>query len=192
MGQVHTDHRRQKIRRVHELASRQCGTDGETINDYFTADGRFLAEQYATGVYADTGAIAPISSMLAELTDLRSMLPALSVQCHACDQEELLDRSLSHLDVVEMVLVGLAAELEPGLSDDPTEHHPQGSDHQALLSDRERDILAGDADVDDAEAHRAESRVERRVTDRLEDDLSLLREHRPALYDHVRELVQEE
>jgi hypothetical protein len=50
------------------------------------------------------------------------------------------------------------------------------TDRRALLTDREREIVAGDADVSDSYRYQTISRVRARF-DRLDDDLKALEAH---------------
>jgi hypothetical protein len=60
-------------------------------------------------------------------------------------------------------------------------------ERRALLTDREREIISGEADVDDSYRYQTISRVRRRF-DRLEDDLEIFREHGDLL-DELRDVV---
>ena len=60
-------------------------------------------------------------------------------------------------------------------------------DRRALLTDREREIIIGEADVDDSYRYQTISRVRSRFG-RLEEDLAALREHGDLL-DELREVV---
>jgi hypothetical protein len=64
------------------------------------------------------------------------------------------------------------------------------SERRALLTDREREIVAGEADVTDSYRYQTISRVRARF-DRLDDDLAALREHGDLL-DELREIVCED
>lgn len=61
------------------------------------------------------------------------------------------------------------------------------SNRRALLTDREREIIAGDADVSNSYRYQTISRVRNRF-DRLEEDLEVFREHGDLLED-LREIV---
>lgn len=65
------------------------------------------------------------------------------------------------------------------------------SDRRALLTDRERDIITGDADVSDAYRYQTISRVRKRF-DRLGEDLEILDEYHDTLGDELREVVCED
>jgi hypothetical protein len=61
------------------------------------------------------------------------------------------------------------------------------TDRRALLTDREREIVAGEADVEDSYRYQTISRVRARFS-RLEDDLAALEKH-GALADELRAVV---
>jgi len=61
------------------------------------------------------------------------------------------------------------------------------SNGRALLTDREREIVAGEADVDDPYRYQTISRVRQRFS-RLEGDLEAMKKH-GELADEVRKIV---
>jgi hypothetical protein len=61
-------------------------------------------------------------------------------------------------------------------------------DYRALLTDREKEILAGDADVSDSYRYRVVSRVRSKI-DALGDDVEFLQQHHGDLYDESVEAV---
>lgn len=62
-------------------------------------------------------------------------------------------------------------------------------EYRGLLTDREREIKRGDAaDVDQDYEYRVNSRIRSKLEE-LEDDIELLREHDPALYDELVDAV---
>jgi len=61
------------------------------------------------------------------------------------------------------------------------------SNGRALLTDREREIVAGEADVDDPYRYQTISRVRQRFL-RLEGDLEAMEKH-GELADEVREII---
>ena len=63
------------------------------------------------------------------------------------------------------------------------------ADRRALLTDREREIVADEADVSDSYRYQTISRVRKRL-DRLDDDLEALRKHGDLL-EELREVVCE-
>lgn len=63
---------------------------------------------------------------------------------------------------------------------------------RALMTDTERERLAGLADVDDIKVYQAKSRVRRRIGEELPFDLEILRENHPDLFDEVCDIVEEE
>ncbi|WP_277540239.1 hypothetical protein [Haloarcula laminariae] len=56
---------------------------------------------------------------------------------------------------------------------------------RALLTETERDILAGEKDVSDNYKYKVESLVRNRVRKKLGDDVEALREHFPEVYEMV-------
>jgi hypothetical protein len=64
------------------------------------------------------------------------------------------------------------------------------AERRALLTEREREIVAGDADVSDSYRYQTISRVRKRL-DRLEADMEAMDGH-GSLADEVREKVCEE
>jgi hypothetical protein len=61
---------------------------------------------------------------------------------------------------------------------------------RALLTDRERELIA-DEDEED-QRYVAISRVRTKIHDELPEDIELLQEHHPDLYEELREIVCEE
>jgi len=64
------------------------------------------------------------------------------------------------------------------------------SSGRALFTDREREILSGDADVKDNYRYKVESTARQRVRD-IADDIEVLRENYPGVYEELQELVCE-
>jgi len=62
---------------------------------------------------------------------------------------------------------------------------------RALLTDRERELIEGEEDVDDDLRYQAVSRVRRKIDEELTTDVALLREHHPELYEELRDAVCE-
>lgn len=62
--------------------------------------------------------------------------------------------------------------------------------YRALLTDREREILTGQADVDEKYYYRVVTRVRRKI-DRLDDDVAAL-DHHDSLGDELRAIVCED
>jgi hypothetical protein len=60
---------------------------------------------------------------------------------------------------------------------------------RALLTDREREIISGEADVSDNYQYKVESTIRNRVRKRLADDIDALQEHFPEVYELVIEEV---
>lgn len=63
---------------------------------------------------------------------------------------------------------------------------------RALLTDREREIISGEADVTDNYRYKVESTVRNRVKKRLGDDVEFLEEHFPQVHELVVEAVCKE
>lgn len=59
---------------------------------------------------------------------------------------------------------------------------------RALLTERERKRIAGDAD-DKQRRYEAVSRARRRIHEELPDDLKLLEEHHPTLYNELKSVI---
>ncbi len=59
---------------------------------------------------------------------------------------------------------------------------------RALLTDKERKRIAGNSD-DEQRRYEAVSRARRRIHEELPDDLELLKEHHPTLYDELKSVV---
>jgi len=62
------------------------------------------------------------------------------------------------------------------------------ADSRALLTDREREILAGDADVSDNYRYKVESTARHRVR-QVEQDVIVLREHHPEIFAELQDTV---
>lgn len=62
------------------------------------------------------------------------------------------------------------------------------SKYRGLLTDRERDILSGEADVSANYVYQIRHRVRRKI-DRLEDDVEILETHHPDLAASLRDVV---
>lgn len=56
---------------------------------------------------------------------------------------------------------------------------------RALLTDREKEIISGDADVSDNYRYKVESVVRNRVRKRFGDDVEFLEEHFPEVHELV-------
>lgn len=61
-------------------------------------------------------------------------------------------------------------------------------DYRAILTDREKEILRGDADVADSYYYRVITRVRDKI-EAIEDDLQILDEHHDTLGDELRGVV---
>lgn len=62
---------------------------------------------------------------------------------------------------------------------------------RALMTDTERERLAGLADVEQIKVYQAKSRVRRRIEEELTFDVEILEERHPDLLDEIREVVCE-
>jgi len=65
------------------------------------------------------------------------------------------------------------------------------SDGRALFSERQREILAGEAGVKDNYRYKVESIARQRVRE-LEKDLDALRENYPELYAEIEAMVEDD
>ena len=63
-------------------------------------------------------------------------------------------------------------------------------DYRALLTDREREILRGEADVSESYRYRVVSRVRKKIR-RLERDVELLEAHHETLHSELRVAICE-
>jgi hypothetical protein len=63
---------------------------------------------------------------------------------------------------------------------------------RALLTDREREVLAGEADVSDNYEYKVQSIVRNRIKKNLGDDIEFLKENFPEAYELVIEAYPEE
>ena len=61
-------------------------------------------------------------------------------------------------------------------------------EYRALLTEREQEILSGDADVSEKYYYRVVTRVRKKV-ERVERDLEVLDEHHDTLGDELRDVV---
>ena len=59
---------------------------------------------------------------------------------------------------------------------------------RGLLTDREREIIKGEADVSDDYRYRVASRIRNKI-ERTEGDVSILEEHRADLLEELRDVV---
>jgi hypothetical protein len=64
-------------------------------------------------------------------------------------------------------------------------------EYRAIITDREEEILTGEADVSESYYYRVVTRVRDKI-ERLEDDLAVLDEHHEGLASELREIVCEE
>ena len=66
------------------------------------------------------------------------------------------------------------------------------SRRRALLTDRERELLAGENVTDESYRYQAASRIRNKIEDELTEDIELLEKHHPKLLAELREVVCEE
>ncbi len=62
---------------------------------------------------------------------------------------------------------------------------------RGLLTDREREIIKGEADVSDDYRYRVASRIRNKI-ERVDGDVSILEQHRADLLEELREVVCDE
>lgn len=60
---------------------------------------------------------------------------------------------------------------------------------RGLITDTERDRIAGDVEIEDAKRYQAVSRVRRRINEELPKEIEILEEHHPDLLEELREVV---
>ena len=63
------------------------------------------------------------------------------------------------------------------------------SRRRALLTDRERELIAGENVTDDTYRYQAASRIRNKIEDELTEDIEILREHHPQLLSELRNVV---
>lgn len=63
---------------------------------------------------------------------------------------------------------------------------------RGLITDTERERIAGEVDVEDAKRYQAISRVRRRINEELPRNIETLREHHPQLLEELVEVVCDE
>jgi hypothetical protein len=66
---------------------------------------------------------------------------------------------------------------------------PEITGQRALLTDRERELIANAVEVEPSRRYQTVSHVRRRIKDNLTDDIAVLREHHPELFTELREVV---
>lgn len=71
----------------------------------------------------------------------------------------------------------------------PDTESDQMAKRRALLTDAEREILAGERDVKDNYRYSVESRVRTRIRDELAEDVDTLRTHYPEIFDDMADVV---
>lgn len=63
---------------------------------------------------------------------------------------------------------------------------------RALLTDREQELIEAGDEADDDLRYQAISRIRRKIQEELPEDVEVLRENHPDLYEELREVVCEE
>lgn len=63
---------------------------------------------------------------------------------------------------------------------------------RGLITDTERERIAGTVDVEDAKRYQAVSRVRRRIREEVPRDVDVLAEHHPELLAELRDVVCED
>ena len=63
---------------------------------------------------------------------------------------------------------------------------------RALLTDRERELLASEDDEEREYRYQAASRIRNKIHEELTDDITHLEEHHPKLLEELREVVCED
>ena len=74
----------------------------------------------------------------------------------------------------------------------PEREELMSEEGRALVTDREREIISGDADVSDNYEYKVKSTVRNRIRKRLGDDVEFLEEHFPEAYNMVIDEVCED
>jgi hypothetical protein len=62
---------------------------------------------------------------------------------------------------------------------------------RALMTERQREILQGDADVSDNYRYKVESQIRDRIENKLRDDVEVLKNSQPEMMAALREIVCE-
>jgi len=63
---------------------------------------------------------------------------------------------------------------------------------RALLTDTERERLSGDADVAEQRVFESKSRVKRRIVEELPEDVEILSENHPEIFEELERIVCEQ
>lgn len=72
------------------------------------------------------------------------------------------------------------------------EYEDEMGRRRALLTDRERELLASEKEEEREYRYQAASRIRNKIHEELTDDIEILSEHHPELLDELREVVCEE
>lgn len=182
-----------RIEKIRKISSEgDASIDEDDIWDLDTEQG-WLAEQYASRLYEVCGPAGPLGMAFGKTHDLRHMIKLLANAGDVRDRADYLDESLYYLDWVELCMLSLGEEEIRGLHDesiDPIEEF--GGSHQALLSNREREILKNKSAFEQREVAQVESRIRRRVTNRFLEDIELMRDVAPELHAQIKDSVVED
>lgn len=60
---------------------------------------------------------------------------------------------------------------------------------RALLTDTERERLSGEANIEEQRIFESKSRVKRRITEELPEDVEILAENHPEIFKELQEIV---
>jgi len=161
----------------------------ETVEELVS--GVFKAEEYASVLYGHGGSAAILFPVFNELDDLEHDTEVLANKSDVRERVEVLDEVHHEVRSIRQLLLGLGMETVPGVGVD-FEGEEKSRSYQALLSDAERRIIRGKLDTDESAKRRTENRVRRRIQERLPEDIDILREERPELFDELKELVLDE
>lgn len=63
---------------------------------------------------------------------------------------------------------------------------------RGLITETERERIAGKVDIEQAKKYQAVSRVRRRIQEQLPEEIALLEEHHPELLEELRDMVCDE
>ncbi|WP_435181241.1 hypothetical protein [Halorussus sp. AFM4] len=180
-------------KRINEI--REIGSEAEDRIPHGTIEelvsGPFKAEEYASVLYGHGGSAAVLFPVFNELDDLEHDTEVLANKSGVRERVEVLDEVHHEVQSIRHLLLGLGMETVPGVGAD-SEGQENSQSFQALLSDAERGIIRGELDADKSAQRRTANRVRRRIQDRLPEDIDVLREEQPELFDELKELVLDE
>jgi hypothetical protein len=64
--------------------------------------------------------------------------------------------------------------------------------YRGLMTDTDREYIANPEDIEENKRHQAISRVRKRITEEMPQDVEILQEHHPGLLDELRDAVCED